>query len=426
MFGDKNSGVRATSVRVLTKLLRKVKSLPIQELALFPEYLIPGLETLLSESSEENVLLAMAESLPQLAQTAKFFLELAHAERTLLAQQKNSKQPSYKVPAFDLSLKKLHDSVEGLLKILIFSNSIVVKQQVLRESPRLCLFFGRERTDSILIPLLFSYLNDPAWELRAALFSQLPSVFMFVPSSSFLDLNIFVKFLTDCQEEVSQSVLKCSIVMLQQFRFRQSSVLELAKHVVQILIHPSNALRHGARRVLTQIARLFSDIDVDVLLVPLIMPYFKEQSKFRDVYYASANLRLKERLIPESEVLSPVPHDIFQRTLQSIVRPSVAKSFRWTVRLSKRTLENEERLEKKLGLLKNHMNAVKQSLSKYSVSTRIEDRRVVRAPQHMLRVRISFISLSLPLRKYNKENKSTKYKTTRHEYRYQTNITKQV
>ena len=101
---------------------------------------------------------------------------------------------------------------------------------------------------------------------------------------------------------------------------------------VQILIHPSNALRLGARRVLTQIARVFSDIDVDVLLVPLIVPYLKEQSNFRDVYYASSNLRLKERLIPESEILSPVPHVIFQRTLQSIVRPSVAKSFRWTVR----------------------------------------------------------------------------------------------
>ena len=167
MFSDKNSGVRATSLRVLTKLLRGIKSLPIQELALFPEYLLPGLETLLSESSEENVLLAMAECLPSLAQTAKFFLELAHAERTLLlssrksqlqyersnntgtllAQQKSStKQPSYKVPAFDLSLKQLHDYIENLLKILIFSNSIVVKQQVLRNATRFCIFFGRERT----------------------------------------------------------------------------------------------------------------------------------------------------------------------------------------------------------------------------------------------------------------------------------------
>ena len=92
-------------------------------------------------------------------------------------------------------------------------------------------------TDSILIPLLFSYLNDPAWELRAALFAQLPSVFMFVPSSSFLDLNILVKFLTDCQVEVSRGALACSVVMLQQFRFRQSSVLELAKHVVRTFIH---------------------------------------------------------------------------------------------------------------------------------------------------------------------------------------------
>ena len=90
MFSDKNSGVRATSLRVLTKLLRGLKSLPIQELALFPEYLLPGLETLLSESSEENVLLAMAECLPSLAQTAKFFLELAHAERTLLLSSRKS------------------------------------------------------------------------------------------------------------------------------------------------------------------------------------------------------------------------------------------------------------------------------------------------------------------------------------------------
>ena len=105
---------------------------------------------------------------------------------------------------------------------------------------------------------------------------------------------------------------------------------------VQILIHPSNALRLGARRVLTQIARIFSDIDVDVLLVPLIMPYLKEQSKFRDVYYASANLRLKERLIPESETLTCSARYFSENT--SIDRASLRrKKFQMDCSSSKRT-----------------------------------------------------------------------------------------
>ena len=92
MFSDKNSGVRATSLRVLTKLLRGIKSLPIQELALFPEYLRPGLETLLSESSEENVLLAMAECLPLWLRRQSFFLSCTR-ERTLLLSSRKS-QPN--------------------------------------------------------------------------------------------------------------------------------------------------------------------------------------------------------------------------------------------------------------------------------------------------------------------------------------------
>jgi len=70
-----------------------------------------------------------------------------------------------------------------------------------------------------------------------------------------------------------------------------------------------------------------------------------------------------------------------------MVRPSVAKSFRWTVRISSsKLIEEEERLEKKLSLLKVYLGNVKQSLSKYEGQTRNHDRTVVRAPQHMLRV----------------------------------------
>jgi len=96
MFSDTNSRVRATSLRVLTRLLSGVTKLPRGELAIFQEFLLPALNAMFTQSQDRNVLVCMAECLPKLAQVARFFLELSHAERVLLVQRKETvESPGY-------------------------------------------------------------------------------------------------------------------------------------------------------------------------------------------------------------------------------------------------------------------------------------------------------------------------------------------
>ena len=48
---------------------------------------------------------------------------------------------------------------------------VAVKLALFENLLELCLFFGRRRTIDLVAPLLITFLNDPAWQLRCAFFS---------------------------------------------------------------------------------------------------------------------------------------------------------------------------------------------------------------------------------------------------------------
>lgn len=69
-------------------------------------------------------------------------------------------------------MEELQIIVEDQLSMLLVDQSSVVKRSMLLDLAPLCIFFGREKTNDILLSHMITYLNDRDWLLRYAFFDS--------------------------------------------------------------------------------------------------------------------------------------------------------------------------------------------------------------------------------------------------------------
>jgi phosphoinositide-3-kinase regulatory subunit 4 len=64
---------------------------------------------------------------------------------------------------------------EQIVELLVDQRS-VVKRAILQNSSGLCVFFGRQKTNDVLLSHMITYLNDRDWHLRDAFFTSIVNV----------------------------------------------------------------------------------------------------------------------------------------------------------------------------------------------------------------------------------------------------------
>ena len=74
--------------------------------------------------------------------------------------------------SYELQLEELQILVEDQLSMLLVDQSSIVKRSMLLDLAPLCIFFGREKTNDILLSHMITYLNDRDWLLRYAFFDS--------------------------------------------------------------------------------------------------------------------------------------------------------------------------------------------------------------------------------------------------------------
>lgn len=82
--------------------------------------------------------------------------------------------------SYDASLKELHALIQDQLVTLLFDPSSVVKRAALINISSLCVFFGRQITNEVLLSHMITYLNDRDWQLRWAFFDAIVTVAAFL------------------------------------------------------------------------------------------------------------------------------------------------------------------------------------------------------------------------------------------------------
>ncbi len=302
LLSDSDPMVRVVAIRTLTNIVSLVETFPSPTDAdVFPEYLIPSLSPYVFDK-EEIVRVELAGNLARLAEAARSFLEksqfLKHSE--LLAHRDELDGiPHDSYDAELLALQNLFlDLVTPLLSV---DRSPAVKQTILRDITRLCIFFGGATTNHFLLPLIITFLNEAEWGLRSAFFQHIPGVATFVGmlslerfilpclyqvlsqlffyscfkvfSFAIVHHVFFLKGLVDEEEHVIEKALSCLSSLCELSLFRKHIFLEIISKIRPLLFHPNSWIRSACVSVIVAGSSSLDEPSRFCFLLPMIRPF---------------------------------------------------------------------------------------------------------------------------------------------------------
>ncbi|KAL3206907.1 hypothetical protein MRX96_039858 [Rhipicephalus microplus] len=251
LINDKYPRVRAAAVETLTTCLTPIDSLPRSDANVFPEYILPNLMHVTLDSAV-IVRMSLAENIALLAETALRFLDLStqhevsspdgtNVEPTVQAQHHH--QGSY-----DSELQALQQMVQQMVSTLLTDSNNIVKQMLLEKGiTRLCLFFGRQKANDVLLSHMITFLNDKEdRHLRASFFDSIVGVAAYVGwQCSPILKPLLQQGLADTEEFIISKALKALTELAEMGLFRKQMLYELTAETIPLLYHPNLWIRQN-------------------------------------------------------------------------------------------------------------------------------------------------------------------------------------
>lgn len=284
--------------------MEKITTFPPSDSHIFPAYILPSLArfSFANEESEELVREAYAECLARLAETAKNYLEASQQYKQKTASNQTDKDviTAYQ-ESYDLDLAEVQDAFhEIVMEMLGKDPSRVVRKAVLSDIMRLCLFFGRQKTNDCLLPLIISVLNE-RWELKYAFYQNIVGIGSFLGMESIdqFILPCIVQSLTDEEEFVIDKAVNSLAAFAELSLLKKHKLFEIAEKASPMLFHPNTWIRYAVISLIAAIASQLNLADIHCFLIPVIKPFL--MTEIVDITAST----LLEALHP------PVSRDIF-------------------------------------------------------------------------------------------------------------------
>ncbi|XP_046767943.1 phosphoinositide 3-kinase regulatory subunit 4 isoform X2 [Gallus gallus] len=288
--------VRAESVRTLTKVLALVKEVPRNDINIYPEYILPGIAHL-AQDEATIVRLAYAENIALLAETALRFLELVQLKNLNMENEPNGEEmdeTSHPSDNYDTELQALHEMVQQKVVTLLSDPENIVKQTLMENGiTRLCVFFGRQKANDVLLSHMITFLNDKNdWHLRGAFFDSIVGVAAYVgwQSSSILK-PLLQQGLSDAEEFVIYKALNALTCMCQLGLLQKPHIYEFACDIVGFI---------------TVVAQYLNIADVYCKLMPYLHPFITQPI-----------IQIDKEIVLLSVLKEPVSRSIFDYVLRS-------------------------------------------------------------------------------------------------------------
>ncbi|NXG24902.1 PI3R4 kinase, partial [Grallaria varia] len=303
--------VRAESVRTLTKVLALVKEVPRNDINIYPEYILPGIAHL-AQDEATIVRLAYAENIALLAETALRFLELVQLKNLNMENETNGEETdetSHPSDNYDTELQALHEMVQQKVVTLLSDPENIVKQTLMENGiTRLCVFFGRQKANDVLLSHMITFLNDKNdWHLRGAFFDSIVGVAAYVgwQSSSILK-PLLQQGLSDAEEFVIYKALNALTCMCQLGLLQKPHIYEFACDIAPFLCHPNLWICYGAVGFITVVAQYLNIADVYCKLMPYLHPFITQPI-----------IQVDKEIVLLSVLKEPVSRSIFDYVLRS-------------------------------------------------------------------------------------------------------------
>ncbi|KMR04641.1 phosphoinositide 3-kinase regulatory subunit 4 [Lasius niger] len=222
--------VRVSAIHTLTKCLHLVKLIPPSDVNIFPEYILPGLAHI---TQDEAVIVraAYAENIAHLAHIALRYLENAH-----LSNLNNKEGPK---PSYDSELQTLHEMVQQSVSMLLTDPQNLVKQTLMESGiNKLCVFFGKQKANDILLSHVITFLNDKEdKELRGSFFECIVGVAAYVGwHSSPILMPLLQQGLSDPEEFVTTKAINAMATLTELGLLHKSALYQLLSETMVFLI----------------------------------------------------------------------------------------------------------------------------------------------------------------------------------------------
>ncbi|KAG9081090.1 Serine/threonine-protein kinase [Ceratobasidium sp. 370] len=307
LLHDEAAAVRAASVRTLTQVLMLVAVITPSNASIFPEYIFPNVRHLATDP-DDFVRCMLAQCIAPLADTASRYLELGQALKAhgtfKLSDVQDTDEMVFEM-SYEASLQDLHSAVQDVLVTALVDPSSTVKRAVLHNISSLCVFFGRQKTNDVLLSHMITYLNGRDWLLRYAFFESIVGVAACVGARSLEEyiLPLMIQALSDVEETVVYKVLASLTSLSELGLFQKMRTWELLSATVPFLYHPSIWVRQGAIAFIASSTKLLPPTDVWCILYPGLRQALR------------ADVRAITELSLLSTVKTPLSRQIFEAAI---------------------------------------------------------------------------------------------------------------
>ncbi|XP_044166788.1 LOW QUALITY PROTEIN: phosphoinositide 3-kinase regulatory subunit 4-like [Acropora millepora] len=278
LVNDSLPQVRAQALKILSHCLQLVRSVPRSDANIFPEYVLPSLSWL-TQDQEVIVRIAYAENIASLAETALKFLEMAQLDYANQENNEDDDSPIQYQGSYDTELQALHELIQRKKTLLLSDPENIVKQTLLENGiTQLCVFFGRQKANDVLLSHMITFLNDKQdWQLRGAFFDSIVGVAAYVGWHSLVMLRpLLEQGLSDTEEFVVSKALNALTCLAELGLLQKPALRELVSEIVPFLCHPNMWIRYGAVGFVAAVARILNVADVHCNLLPLLQPFLKQ------------------------------------------------------------------------------------------------------------------------------------------------------
>ncbi|XP_077298369.1 vacuolar protein sorting 15 isoform X2 [Arctopsyche grandis] len=290
--------VRVSALNTLAKCLCMIDFLPKSDMNVFPEYIFPEIAPLATDSAV-SVRAAYANNIALLAETALRFLD----QTQNMENHKESAKVNY-----ESELSALHEMVRQTVSSLLTDSQTLVRRVFMESGiTKLCVFFGKQKANDVLLSHMITFLNDKEdTALRGSFFDCIVGVAAYVGwHCSHILVPLLQQGLTDPSEFIIAKSLRATTSLAELGLIQKPSLCELVAETVCYLTHPNLWIRHETCGLISCVATLLNPIDVNCKILPWVWPYLT---------YKLTQVDKPELLL--GSLAQPIPRAIFDSVMK--------------------------------------------------------------------------------------------------------------
>lgn len=210
--------------------------------------------------------------------TIKWTADIAETALYFLDQTQLNSAQEHPTVRYETELSALHEMLHQTVSHLLTDSQPIVKQTVIECGiTKLCVFFGRQKANDLILSHMITFLNDKEDKsLRGSFFDCIVGVATFVGwQCSDILLPLLQQGLTDSEEFVIAKAIRATTALTGLGLIQKPALSEFITECACYLNHPNLWIRHEVCGLISNAARVFGAIDVQCKIMPAIIHHLK-------------------------------------------------------------------------------------------------------------------------------------------------------